>query len=118
MFIGNISFKSTKESISSVFEHIPSFKEVRLITDREKGTLKGYGYAEFMDAQGVEAALKLGGANVDGRSLNINPAENKRSGPREGGFQGGSGFKGRPDPADQASKKGFVQKFQGEMEYL
>lgn len=84
VFIGNISFRASKESLESVFAGIPTFKEVRLITDRETGRMKGYGYAEFFDAKGVESALALTGTDVEGRALNINPAENKRKfdGPR------------------------------------
>lgn len=79
--------------------------------------MKGYGYAQFFDAQGVQKALKLAGTNVGGRNLNINLAENKRKfdGPREGGFNRGGG--GR-DFGDVAAKKGLAQKFEGEVEYL
>lgn len=59
VFVGNISFNASKEEIEEVFSQIEGFKEVRIITDRDTGRPKGYGYAEFEGPEGVKEALGL-----------------------------------------------------------
>ena len=90
LYVGNLSFNSSEDSIREQFATFGEVISVNLITDRETGRLRGFGFVE-MDEQGAKAAIQgMDGKDFDGRTLKVNEAEDKpRSG--GGGGRGGSG---------------------------
>lgn len=84
LFVGNISFNVDEEWLSREFEEYGELSGVRIITDRESGRPKGYGYVEFTDAANAAAALKaMNGAPIDGRNVRVdfsNPRPDRGSG--------------------------------------
>jgi RNA recognition motif-containing protein len=86
LYVGNLSFNSTEDDIRTQFATYGEVISVNLITDRETGRLRGFGFVE-MDEEGARAAIQgMDGKDFGGRNLKVNEAEDK---PRSGG--GGRG---------------------------
>lgn len=87
IFVGNLSFNSTEGSVRSLFEEFGVVDRVNLVTDRDTGRARGFGFVEMgSDSEGELAISGLNGRNLDGRTLNVNEAR-----PREN--RGGGGFR-------------------------
>ncbi|KAK1914829.1 hypothetical protein P3342_010818 [Pyrenophora teres f. teres] len=96
LFLGNVSFECSNESIQEVFAEYGSITRVSLPTDRDTGALKGFGYVDFSSQQEATAALEaLNGQDIGGRAIRIDYAtpreDNGGGGGRGGGFGGGRG---------------------------
>ena len=87
IFVGNLDFGATEESIRSMFESHGAVERVSLVTDRDTGRSRGFAFVEMTDPGEADRAIAaLNGANLGGRSLNVNEARPKGSGgggPRE-----------------------------------
>jgi len=103
IFVGNLSFNSTEESVRSLFERYGAVNSARIMTDRDTGRSRGFAFVEMEnDSEAANAINALNGYQMDGRSLNVNEARPKPDrgfgggggGGRGGGFGGGGG--GRP----------------------
>lgn len=85
IYVGNLSFNSTEDDIRTQFATFGEVISVNLITDRETGRLRGFGFVE-MDDEGARAAIQgMDGKEFGGRNLKVNEAEDK---PRSGGGGG------------------------------
>jgi RNA recognition motif-containing protein len=85
LYVGNLSFNSTEDDIRTQFATFGEVISVNLITDRETGRLRGFGFVE-MDEEGARAAIQgMDGKDFGGRNLKVNEAEDK---PRSGGGGG------------------------------
>src|SRR5437763_17081128 len=92
IFVGNLDFGATESSIRSLFETHGTVERVSLITDRDTGRSRGFGFVEMPDDGEAERAIAaLNGANVGGRQINVNEARPRAEG---GGGGGGRGFGG------------------------
>jgi len=88
IFVGNLSFGATEEAIRSMFEAYGAVERVSLVTDRETGRARGFGFVEMTNnAEADRAIAELNGRELDGRALNINEARPKT----DRGFGGGGG---------------------------
>ena len=86
VYVGNLSYEVTEESLNAVFAEYGSVKRVQLPTDRETGRVRGFGFVEMSsDAEEAAAIEALDGAEWMGRDLKVNKAK-----PREerGSFGG------------------------------
>jgi cold-inducible RNA-binding protein len=87
IFVGNLSFGATEDSVRALFEPYGTIERVNIITDRDTGRSRGFGFVEMSgndDAQRAIAALD--GKEVDGRAIKVNEARPKED---RGGFGGG-----------------------------
>jgi len=92
IFVGNLSFGATEDSVRSMFEAYGAVDRVSIVTDRETGQPRGFGFVEMSeDAEGDRAISELNGRELDGRSLNVNEARPKADRGSGGGNRGGSG---------------------------
>ena len=92
IFVGNLSFGATEESIRSLFEAYGTVGRVNIVTDRDTGQPRGFGFVEMNnDAEGEKAIAALNGTDLDGRTMNVNEARPKAE--RSGGGGGGYGRK-------------------------
>ena len=85
IYIGNLSFQTTDESLSNLFSEHGSVNSVAVITDRITGRSRGFGFVEMNDAGEGKAAMDaLDGKEVDGRSLKVSEARERtdRTAPR------------------------------------
>lgn len=89
IFVGNLDFNATESSVRSLFEPFGTVDRVNVVTDRDTGRSRGFAFVEMSDsAQADQAIASLNGANIDGRSLNVNEARPKT----QGGGGGGGGY--------------------------
>lgn len=99
LFIGNLSFDSTNDSVHEIFSQYGEITRVSIPTDRESGTPKGFGYVDFSTVDEAKAALEaLHGTDVDGRNIRVDFAaarDNNGGGGSRGGFGDRGGFGGR-----------------------
>jgi len=93
LYVGNLSFSSTEDDVRNAFSAFGEVHSVSLITDRETGRLRGFGFVE-MDDEGAKAAIQgMDGKELGGRTLKVNEAQDK---PRTGGgYNRGGGGGGR-----------------------
>lgn len=74
IYVGNLPFSATEDEIRQLFAEHGTVQSVALITDRHSGQPRGFGFVE-MDGSGADAAIQaLNGAELGGRSLNVNEA--------------------------------------------
>jgi cold-inducible RNA-binding protein len=96
IFVGNLDFGATEDTVRSLFEAYGTVERVSLMTDRETGRSRGFAFVEMTDTEEADRAITaLNGANVGGRALNVNEARPKPAGGGGGrGPGGGGGFGG------------------------
>ena len=88
IYVGNLPFSATEDEINQVFSEHGTVQSVALITDRETGRPRGFGFVE-MDAEGADAAIRaLDGKDMGGRNLKVNEARPR--GDQGGGDRGGN----------------------------
>jgi RNA recognition motif-containing protein len=89
IFVGNLSFNATEDAVRSMFEAYGAVERVNIVTDRDTGRAKGFGFVEMsVDAEGDRAIQSLNGRELDGRNLTINEARPKED-------RGGGGYRGK-----------------------
>ena len=89
IFVGNLSFKATEDAVRSMFAEYGTVDRVSIVTDRDTGQARGFGFVEMTNnAEADRAITSLNGTELNGRALNINEARPKESG---GGYRGRSG---------------------------
>ena len=101
IYVGNLSYQTTEADLTSMFEQHGTVDSARIITDRDTGRSKGFGFVEMSDDEAAKTAIaQLNGKEVGGRALTVNearPMERKdfRSGFGSGGRGGNRGRGGR-----------------------
>ena len=96
IFVGNLSFGATEEKVRSLFEPFGAIDRVSIVTDRDTGQARGFGFVEMSNnSEGDKAIAALNGVDLDGRALNVNEARPKESGGGGGGYRGKSGGGGQ-----------------------
>lgn len=91
LYVGNLSYGTTKETLEKAFAAHGEVVSVNLITDRQTGRPKGFAFVEMgSPEEGDAAKAALNGADIDGRSINVDNAREQEQ-RRSGGFGGGRG---------------------------
>jgi cold-inducible RNA-binding protein len=91
IFVGNLSFGATEDSVRSMFEAYGPVDRVSIVTDRDSGQARGFGFVEMSaNADADRAIAELNGRELDGRALNINEARPKTERSGGGGGAGGA----------------------------
>jgi cold-inducible RNA-binding protein len=92
LYVGNLSFGTTQQTIESTFASAGEVREVAMPTDRETGQPRGFAFVTMGTAQAASAAIaQLNGQMIDGRAIKVNEAQER---PPRGGGGGGGGFGG------------------------
>jgi len=82
LYVGNLPWSTTEEELQSVFAGVSSVVSCRIITDRETGRSRGFGFVELADEADVQGVVDaMNGADVQGRAIVVNEAR-----PRQGGY--------------------------------
>lgn len=98
LYVGNLPFTATDDSLMDMFQQVGQVESAKVITDRDTGRSKGFGFVEMSTDQEAEQAItKFNGVDFEGRSLTVNEA--RPMAPREGGGggRGPGGGRGRGD---------------------
>ena len=94
LFVGGLSWDTNDQSLARAFESYGEVTDAKVISDRDTGRSRGFGFVTFSDANDARSAMQaMDGANLDGRTIRVNEA-NERPPRREGGGGGGGGYGG------------------------
>ena len=74
IYVGNLSFRTTEEELTSLFEQVGSVESVSIITDRDTGRSKGFGFVSMNDEDAEKAIAAFNGKDFAGRALTVNEA--------------------------------------------
>ena len=100
IFVGNLSFGATEETLRSMFENYGTVERVSIVTDRETGRSRGFAFVEMTNAGEAERAIAaLNGSDLGGRSINVNEARPKED-------RGSSAYGGGAYRANSGSYRG------------
>lgn len=91
LYVGNLPFTATEDSIRALFAPHGTVEKLSLITDRDTGRPRGFGFIEMSSSDAARAVQALNGQDFGGRALKVNEAQ-ERDRPGGGGDRGG----GRP----------------------
>lgn len=91
LYVGNMSWNTDEAALRAAFEAYGSVQEVAIITDRDTGRPRGFGFVTMSsDAEASEAVANMDGQQLDGRAIRVNIAEARRGGGGGGGGGGGN----------------------------
>jgi cold-inducible RNA-binding protein len=92
IFVGNLSFNTSEDELRQLFEAYGQVDRVSIMTDRDTGRSRGFGFVEMTNAEdGEKAIAALNGSQIGGRTLNVNEARPKTDRGDRGGGGGGGG---------------------------
>ncbi|HMH01112.1 MAG TPA: RNA-binding protein [Terriglobales bacterium] len=100
IFVGNLDFNTSEDELRTMFEAYGQVDRVSIMTDRDTGRSRGFGFVEMANAEdGEKAIAALNGSQLGGRTLNVNEArpkvERSGGGGKDRGGRGGGGGGGR-----------------------
>jgi len=75
IFVGNLSFNTTENDLTNLFNQVGPVESVSIITDRDTGRSKGFGFVAMSDEDARKAISQLSATELDGRKLTINEAK-------------------------------------------
>lgn len=96
IYVGNLSFDASEDQVRSLFEQYGAVDRVSLVTDRDTGQSRGFGFVEMADDDAAGRAMDaLNGTSFGGRNITVNEARPKTDRPRREGGGGGRGGYGK-----------------------
>src|SRR5215475_4360005 len=98
LYVGNLSYSTTEAQVRELFAQTGEVESVSLITDRETGRAKGFGFVEMATDEGAQEAIKrFNGYTLDNRNLMVNEARPREERPSGGSYGGNRRDGGRSD---------------------
>jgi len=91
LYVGNLSYSVNDSVLKELFGAFGNVESARVISDRDSGQSKGFGFVEMADADAQQAMSALNGKDQDGRALKVNEAKPQEPRAGGGGFGGGGG---------------------------
>ena len=92
LFVGSLSWNTDDHSLEQAFSRFGEITDAKVITDRDSGRSRGFGFVTFADPAAAQAAMEeMNGAELDGRTLNVDIAQERSGGGGGGGRRGGGG---------------------------
>lgn len=93
LFIGNLPFSATDASLESMFAQAGTVDSAKVVTDRDTGRSRGFGFVEMSSSEEAQACIsRFNGTDLDGRAMSVSEA--KPQAPRESRNSGGGRFGG------------------------
>ncbi len=89
IYVGNLSYQTTENDLTNLFEEVGQVESVSIITDRDTGRSKGFAFVEMSNEDADKAITQFNGTEVNGRALTVNEARPRED--RSGGSRGGYG---------------------------
>ncbi|MDH5721611.1 MAG: RNA-binding protein [Spirochaetia bacterium] len=81
IYVGNLDYETTNQSLHDLFAEFGNVVSANIITDRDSGRSKGFGFVEMSEkSEGIKAISKLNGKEVNGREIKVNEAQQKPAG--------------------------------------
>src|SRR5277367_2486520 len=96
LYVGNLPYSTNDATLAEVFAQVGKVESAKVVTDRESGRSRGFGFVEMAtDAEAADAVARLHGVEYDGRAMTVTEARSKEEG---AGAAGGGGGRGGPRP--------------------
>ena len=92
IYVGNLSYQTTEGDLSNLFEQVGQVESVNIITDRDTGRSKGFGFVEMGNEEADKAIAQFNGTELNGRSITVNEARPREERSGGGGGRGRGGF--------------------------
>jgi cold-inducible RNA-binding protein len=90
LFVGGLSWDTTGDGLREAFAPHGEITESKIITDRDTGRSRGFGFVTFSEDENAKSAIaKMDGSSLDGKTIKVNEAQERS--PRGGGYSGGFG---------------------------
>ncbi len=91
LYVGNLPYSATEQTLQDTFSQCGTVDSVKVITDRDTGQSKGFGFVEMSsDGEAQKAIQELSGSSLDGREITVNEAKPKTPRDNRGGGRGGN----------------------------
>jgi RNA recognition motif-containing protein len=88
LYVGSLAWATTDASLGDYFAQAGTVVSARVVTDRESGRSRGFGFVEMETEEGAQKAIQtLNGTSLDGRSISVSEARPKTDAPHAGGFR-------------------------------
>ena len=84
LYVGNLSYNTTDATLNELFAPFGQVESARVITDRDSGTSKGFGFVEMSNSDAQKAMGALNGREIDGRAIRVNEAKPQENRNQEG----------------------------------
>ena len=97
IYVGNLSYQTTENDLADLFSQVGEVDSANIITDRDTGRSKGFGFVEMGNEDADKAIAQLNGVELNGRTITVNearPREERGGGGNRGGYGGGRGGRG------------------------
>lgn len=94
LYVGNLPYSMNDDTLRSLFEPFGQVESARVISDRDTGSSKGFGFVEMNNGDGQKAMEALNGSDHGGRALKVNEARPQEPRAARGGGGGGGGYGG------------------------
>ncbi len=108
LYVGNLPFSATDQILMDTFSQVGTVVSAKVITDRDTGRCKGFGFVEMStDTEAQEAITKFNGADYEGRAINVNEARPMEPRGNRTGGGGGGGFGGGGNRERSGNRGGF-----------
>lgn len=95
IYVGNLSYQTTENDLTNLFEQVGEVESVNIITDRDTGRSKGFGFVEMGNDDADKAIAQFNGTEINGRALTVNEARPREDRGGRGGYGGGRSSGGR-----------------------
>lgn len=105
LYVGNLSYQTTETELTNLFEQVGPVESSNIITDRDTGRSKGFGFVEMGNEDAEKAIAQFNGTELNGRALTVNEARPREE--RSGGGRGGYGGGGR----DRGGRGGYGNRY-------
>jgi len=92
LYVGNLPWQTTGDDLSSLFSNYGNVTDAAVLSDRETGRSRGFGFVTMDDEGGKKAIEALDGADFEGRALKVNEARPREDRAPRGGGGGGGGY--------------------------
>ena len=108
IYVGNLPWLTTSADLEQMFSQHGAVRAAEVISDRETGRSRGFGFVEMETEEGMNAAIQaLNGADIGGRPLTVNEARERTPRPGGGGGGGGGGGRGGPRGGGGGRRGGY-----------
>ncbi|MBX7173160.1 MAG: RNA-binding protein [Pyrinomonadaceae bacterium] len=108
LYVGNLSFDTSDQDLEQLFSQSGTVNSARIITDRDSGRSRGFGFVEMSSkSEGNTAIDEFNGKEINGRSLVVNEArqrEDQNSGGNRGNYGGGGGYGGNKNRGGRTNR--------------
>jgi len=99
LFVGGLNWKTTDDGLRQAFARFGQITEAKVITDRETGRSRGFGFVTFVDESAADQAIaEMNGQELEGRAVQVNVAQERSPGGGGGGGRGPRGGGGYGGP--------------------